>query len=149
MSFSHTRCPALKLVMQRPLLGRENCFSPGSELRIQKGQTGSWGSLCGLKLLLPIRPRKAVYSPFSPILQSPNSSDFFLKRLAHTKLCRKKQLPTDHLCQSPVFQNLLKLQTFGDLLLQVHHLIQQVLELQMIRVYFLLGLKGQGQRWVG
>ena len=49
-----------------------------------------------------------------------------------------------------MLQNSLKLQTLGDLLLQVHHLIQQVLELQVIGVHFLLGLQGgQGQRGMG
>ena len=36
----------------------------------------------------------------------------------------------------------LKLQTFGDFFLQVYHLIQQVLELHVTGIYFLLGLMG-------
>lgn len=148
MSYFHTSGPGITLLRQRlSLLGRNNCFSSDSELKTQKGQTGFWGSLRRLKLLLPILPLKMICWPFSQILQSWSTSGFFLKRLPHTELCRTK-VTNRPSCQSPVLQNSLKLQTFGDLLLQVHHLIQQVLELQVIGIHFLLGLKeGQGQRW--
>lgn len=86
--------------MQRPLLGRDNCFWPGAELKTQKGQTGFGVSLCSLNRLPPIFPLKVIYSPFSQVLQSPQSSDFFLKRQAHTELCRNTQLPTDHLAEA-------------------------------------------------
>ena len=35
----------------------------------------------------------------------------------------------------------LELQALGDLLLEVHHLVQQVLQLQMMLVYLQLGLE--------
>lgn len=46
-----------------------------------------------------------------------------------------------HACQGPVLPNSLELQTFGDLLLQVHHFVEQVLKLQVVGINFLLGLK--------
>ena len=93
---------------------------------------------------------KVIYSSFPQILQSPSASDSFLKKLVHTELWRERQFTSRSPCQSPVLQNSLKLQTLGDLRLQVHHLIQQVLELQVIGIHFLLGLQGrQGQRGVG
>lgn len=73
-----------------------------------------------------------IYSSFPQILQSPSVSDSFLKKLVHTELRKERQFTSRSPCQSPVLQNSLKLQTLGDLLLQVHHLIQQVLELQVI-----------------
>jgi hypothetical protein len=90
-----------------------------------------------------------IYSSFPQILQSPSASDSFLKKLG-TLSYEGKGSYQQITVPSPVLQNSLKLQTLGDLLLQVHHLIQQVLELQVIGVHFLLGLQGgQGQSGVG
>lgn len=62
--------------------------------------TGFGISSRSLKLLPPTLPLKVIYSPFSQVLPSPQSSDFFLKRPAHTELCGKRQLLTDPLAKA-------------------------------------------------
>ena len=132
------------------LLGRDNCFSPGSELKTQKGQTGFWGSLCSLELLLPIFPFKSDLFILSPDPAVSKHIWLLFKETGSHWAMEEKAVTSRSPCQSPMLQNSLKLQTLGDFLLQVHHLIQQVLELQVIGVHFLLGLQGgRGQRWVG
>ena len=64
---AHIQCSGIKLIMRRlSLLGRDNCFSPRSELKTPKGQTGFWGSLCSLELLLPIFPFRSDLFILSP-----------------------------------------------------------------------------------
>ena len=132
------------------LLGRDNCFSPGLELKTRKGQTGFWGSLWSLELLLPIFPFKSDLFILSPDPAVSKHIWLLFKETGSHWAMEEKAVTSRSPCQSPMLQNSLKLQTLGDLLLQVHHLIQQVLELQVIGVHFLLGLQGgRGQRWVG
>ena len=48
--------------------------------------------------------QKCIYSSFPQILQSPSTSDSFLKKLAHTELWRKRQLPADHHAKALCFK---------------------------------------------
>lgn len=92
-----------------------------ADSKLRRGREAPWFFVSTQSCLLILPPNPAVFSA------EPCKNRHY-HRLA---------------CQSPVIPNSLELQTLGDLLLKVHHFIEQVLELQVVGINFLLGLKGR------